>query len=88
MFAIQDSPLFADIAKLKAASIILEEYDWHQRMKLFKDANKLIWDDSYLFKIGASRLLRRALSGQKNIFFRFESLRVLMSDCGIHFCNG
>nr|KYP43018.1 Pro-Pol polyprotein [Cajanus cajan] len=47
----------------KATRVVSEEYNWHQRKKLFRDSNFYVWDDPYLFKVGANGLLRRCVIG-------------------------
>ena len=39
--------------------------DWQQKKKLFKEAKQYIWDDPYLFKIGADNLLRRCVTSRE-----------------------
>jgi len=43
------------MTNFKAAGVVLEDYDWCQRKKLFKEANQYVWDDPHLFKIGADK---------------------------------
>uniref|UniRef100_A0A151UHL8 Retrovirus-related Pol polyprotein from transposon 17.6 n=1 Tax=Cajanus cajan TaxID=3821 RepID=A0A151UHL8_CAJCA len=59
LFVVRERPWFADMANYKAAGVVPEEYNWHQRKKFFRDSNFYVWDDPYLFKIGADGLLRR-----------------------------
>jgi len=63
LLVVQERPWFADMANFKAARIIPETMDWQQRRKLLKDSNQYIWDNPYLFKMGADNLLRRCVTG-------------------------
>jgi len=65
LLVIQERPWFADMANFKASGIIPETMDWQQRKKLLKDVNQYIWDDPYLFKIGANNLLRRCVTSKE-----------------------
>ncbi|XP_020208815.1 uncharacterized protein LOC109793756 [Cajanus cajan] len=60
---VSERPWFVDMAKYKAAGVVPEEYNWQQRKKFFRDSNYYVWDDPYLFKIGADGLLRSCVSG-------------------------
>jgi len=53
------------MANFKAAGIIPETMDWQQRRKLLKDSNQYIWDDPYLFKIGADNLRRKCVTSRE-----------------------
>ena len=50
------------MANFKAAGIIPERFTWQQIKKFLKDYSYLVWDDPFLFKIGADGLLRRCVS--------------------------
>nr|KYP38161.1 Retrotransposable element Tf2 [Cajanus cajan] len=63
LFAVNERPWFADMANYKAAGVIPEEYNWQQKKKFFRDSHYYVWDDPYLFKIGADGLLRRCVYG-------------------------
>jgi len=54
-------PWFADVTNYKATGIIPEDLNWSQRKKFLHDACFYVWDDPYLFKLGAGNLLRRCL---------------------------
>jgi len=62
ILAIQERPWFADLTNFKAARVVPEELNWHQRKKFFRDANHYIWDNPHLFKMGADNILRRCVS--------------------------
>jgi len=65
LLVVQERPWFTDIANFKAVGIIPETMDWHQRRKLLKDLNQYIWDDPYLFKMGANNLLRSCVTSKE-----------------------
>ena len=56
------SPWFADVASYKATIIIPEKLNRSQRKKFLHDARFYVWDDPYLFKLGANNLLRRCVT--------------------------
>jgi len=65
LLVVQERPWFADMANFKVAGIIPETMDWQQRRKLLKDSNQYIWDDPYLFKIGADNLMKRCVTNRE-----------------------
>ena len=71
LLVMHERPWFTDMANYKAAGIILETMDWQQRRKLLKESNEYVWDDPYLFRIGADNLLRRCVTNSeaKNILW-------------------
>jgi len=62
---VQERPWFADMANFKAAGVIPEDFNWHQKKKFLKDAHQYVWDDPHLFKIGVDQLLRRCVSNDE-----------------------
>ena len=82
LFAIQEAPWFADIANFKAVRFIPKEYSYVQRKKLISDAKYYLWDEPYLFKRCADRMIRRCVP-------REEAQRILWhchgSQYGGHF---
>jgi len=54
-------PWFADVANYKVTGIIPEDLNWSQRKKFLHDAYFYVWDDPYLFNLGAGNLLRRCV---------------------------
>ncbi|MCI88085.1 hypothetical protein A2U01_0109371, partial [Trifolium medium] len=46
------------MANYKASGVIPDDFAWNQRKKFLREANQFVWDDPYLFKIGADNLLR------------------------------
>ncbi|KAL1317817.1 hypothetical protein AAHE18_15G160500 [Arachis hypogaea] len=61
LFAIQETPWFADIANYKAARFIPKEYNRIQKKKLITDAKYYLWDEPYLFKRCADGIIRRCV---------------------------
>ena len=53
---------FVDMANYKARGVIPSDFNWNQRKKFLHDARFYVWDDPYLFKIGANNLLRRCVT--------------------------
>jgi len=71
LLLVQERPWFVDMANFKATEIIPKGMNRQQRKNLFKEANQYIWDDPYLFKIGADNLLMRCVTSKevKNILW-------------------
>ncbi|KAJ9561910.1 hypothetical protein OSB04_007070 [Centaurea solstitialis] len=67
------APWFADIANYLAAGIIPPEMNKNQRKKLFSDAKNYLWDDPFLFKLGADQILRRCIP--------FEDVPAVLEHC-------
>ena len=59
---IQERPWFADMANFKAVGVLPDDFTWHQKKKFLYDAKQFIWDDPFLFKLGADNLLRRCVT--------------------------
>jgi len=70
------------MANFKVAGIIPKDLNWQQSKKFLHDARFYIWDDPYLFKIGADNLLRRCVTQEeaKSILWHFHN-----SPCGGHY---
>nr|KYP51742.1 Retrovirus-related Pol polyprotein from transposon 412 family [Cajanus cajan] len=64
------------MANFKAAGVIPEDLNWHQRKKMINDAKLYVWDDPHLFKIGAENLLRRCVTKEeaKDILWHCHNL--------------
>ena len=84
LMMVQERPWFVDMANFKAAGVILEVFNWHQKKKFLRDAHKYVWDDPHFFKIRVDQLLRRCVSHEeaKSILWHCHS-----SPYGGHF-NG
>ena len=65
LLAINVRPWFADMVNYKATGFIPEDFEWQQRKKFLHDANHFVWDEPYLFKIGADNLLRRCVDDEE-----------------------
>ena len=50
---------------LKLLILFLKILISSRKKKLFKEAKQYIWDDPYLFKIGADNLLRRCVTNRE-----------------------
>ncbi|CAJ2658862.1 unnamed protein product [Trifolium pratense] len=67
LLMVQERPWFADMANFKVFGLIPDDLNWHQKKKFLREANKYVWDDPYLFKIGADNLLRRCVTKEEAI---------------------
>lgn len=65
LLMMQERPWFADMANYKATGFIHEEFSWQQKKKFLHDSTQYVWDDPYLFKIGADNLLRRCVDREE-----------------------
>jgi len=65
LLAIKERPWFADMANYKATEFIPEDFTCQQRKKFLHEANHYVWDEPYLFKIGADNLLRRCVDNEE-----------------------
>ena len=75
LLAIQERPWFVDLANFKAAAVVPEDFGWHQKKKFFKDVNHYVWDDPYLFKIGADNLIRHCVTrNEAKIFYSIVTI--------------
>ena len=66
LLMIEERPWFADLANYKASGLIPEYLNWQQKKKFLRDATHYVWDDPYLFKIGADGLLRRCVTKEES----------------------
>ena len=84
LLAIQERLWFANMVNFKSTGVVPEDFGWHQKKKFFKDVNRCVWDDPYLFKVGADNLIRRCVTRDedKNILWHCHN-----SPYGGHF-NG
>ncbi|XP_021986030.1 uncharacterized protein LOC110882273 [Helianthus annuus] len=64
---IESLPWFADLANYLASEELVKGMTTQQKWKLYRDARKYIWDDTYLFKIGNDRVLRRCVHREEGL---------------------
>ncbi|GKB77389.1 reverse transcriptase domain-containing protein [Tanacetum coccineum] len=69
IFSHNDSitPWFADIANYHARNFVVKRMSSQQKKKFFKDVKHYFWDDPYLFKICADKVIRRCVHGQEAV---------------------
>jgi len=48
---VQERPWFANMANFKAAGVIPEDFNWHQKKKFLRDAHQYVWDDPHSSKL-------------------------------------
>lgn len=58
-----NSPWFADYANYLVGKILVKGLTYQQKQKFFSDLKNYFWDDPYLFRICADRLIRRCIAG-------------------------
>nr|GEU89250.1 reverse transcriptase domain-containing protein [Tanacetum cinerariifolium] len=61
------TPWFADFANYHAGNLVVKGMLSQQKNKFFKDVKHYLWDDPFLFKIRADKVIRRCVHGQKAI---------------------
>nr|GEV31898.1 reverse transcriptase domain-containing protein [Tanacetum cinerariifolium] len=61
----ESTPWFADIANFHAGNFIKKGLTSQQKKKFFKDVKHYFWDDPYLFRICANKIIRWCVHGQK-----------------------
>ncbi|MCI35589.1 hypothetical protein A2U01_0056810, partial [Trifolium medium] len=65
LLMVQERSWFADMANYKVSGLIPDDFNWHQRKRFLREANRYVWDDPYLYKIGADNLLRRCVTREE-----------------------
>nr|GEY19778.1 reverse transcriptase domain-containing protein [Tanacetum cinerariifolium] len=63
----QSTAWFSDFANYHAGNFIVKGMSSQQKSKFFKDVKHYFWDDPYLFKNYADKVIRRCVSGQEAI---------------------
>nr|GEV28615.1 reverse transcriptase domain-containing protein [Tanacetum cinerariifolium] len=58
---------FADFANYHVMNFIVKGMSSQQKKKFFKDVKHYFWDDPYLFKICADKVIRRCVHGQEAV---------------------
>ncbi|GJW91413.1 reverse transcriptase domain-containing protein [Tanacetum coccineum] len=61
------TPWFADYANYHAGNFIVKGMSTQQKNKFFKDVKHYFWDDPFLFKTCADKVIRRCVSGQEAV---------------------
>nr|GEV77699.1 hypothetical protein [Tanacetum cinerariifolium] len=61
----ESTPWFVGFANYRAGNFIVKEMSSQQKKKFFKDVKHYFWDDPYLFKICADKIIRRCVHGQE-----------------------
>nr|GEZ05398.1 reverse transcriptase domain-containing protein [Tanacetum cinerariifolium] len=61
------TPWFADLANYHAGNFIIKGMTSQQKQKFFKDAQHYFWDDPYLFRTCADKIIRRCVVGKEAI---------------------
>ncbi|GJW74973.1 reverse transcriptase domain-containing protein [Tanacetum coccineum] len=59
------TPWFADYVNFHAGNFIVKGMSSQQNKKFFKDVKHYFWDDPYLFRICADKIIRRCVHGQE-----------------------
>nr|GFA01348.1 reverse transcriptase domain-containing protein [Tanacetum cinerariifolium] len=63
----QSTPWFADLANYHAGNFIIKGMTSQQKKKFFKDARHYFWDDPYLFRTCADKIIRCCIAGKEAI---------------------
>nr|GFB11066.1 putative nucleotidyltransferase, ribonuclease H [Tanacetum cinerariifolium] len=61
------TPWFADLANYHAGNFIIKGMTSQQKQKFFKDARHYFWNDPYLFRTCADKIIRRCVAGKEAI---------------------
>nr|GEY68157.1 reverse transcriptase domain-containing protein [Tanacetum cinerariifolium] len=61
------TPWFADLANYHAGNFIIKGMMSQHKQKNFKDARHYFWDDPYLFRTCADKIIRRCVAGKEAI---------------------
>ncbi|GJX11483.1 reverse transcriptase domain-containing protein [Tanacetum coccineum] len=59
------TPWFADYAYYHAGSFIVKGMSSQQKNKFFKNVKQVFWDDPYLFKMCADKMIRQCVASQE-----------------------
>jgi hypothetical protein len=65
LLMVNERPWLVNMANYKAAGVIPDDLNWHQRKKFLRDSCYYIWDDPHLFKVGVDGLLRKCVSEEE-----------------------
>nr|GEU70646.1 reverse transcriptase domain-containing protein [Tanacetum cinerariifolium] len=61
------TPWFVDFANYHARNFVVKGMSSKEKNKFFKDVKHYFWDDPFLFKICADRVIRRCVHGQEAV---------------------
>ncbi|GKB71404.1 reverse transcriptase domain-containing protein [Tanacetum coccineum] len=61
----QSTPWFTDFANYHAGNFLVKGMTSQQKKKFFKDVKHYFWDDPYLFRTCADKIIRRCVFGQE-----------------------
>lgn len=75
LLMIQERQWFADLANHKVIGWLPEDLTWQQKKKFLRHSKFYVWDEPYLFKIGANNLLRRWVTKEeaRNILWHCDN---------------
>nr|GFC19181.1 reverse transcriptase domain-containing protein [Tanacetum cinerariifolium] len=62
-----NTPWFADLVNYHAGNFIIKGMMSQQKQKFFKEARHYFWDDPYLFRTCADKIIRRCVAGKEAI---------------------
>jgi len=60
-----EHPWSADFANDLASGIVLKGLTHQQKRKFFADVKHYLWEDPYLFRVGADQIVRRCVYGEE-----------------------
>ena len=58
-------PWFADIANYLVGGTLVKGMSYQQKKKFFADVKYYLWEDPYLFRVGADQVIRRCVHGKE-----------------------
>ncbi|KAK1411652.1 hypothetical protein QVD17_38209 [Tagetes erecta] len=61
-----DFPWFADYANYLVDGSLVKGMTYQQKKKFFADVKHYLWEDPYLFRIGADQVIRRCVFGEES----------------------
>lgn len=66
LFTLQGNiPWYADFVNYLVSGILPPELNWQQRKKFLHDVKYYVWDEPFLFKQCADRILRRCIPSEE-----------------------
>ncbi|KAI3805537.1 hypothetical protein L1987_28005 [Smallanthus sonchifolius] len=61
----EECPWFSDFANFLASGIVIKGLTHQQKRKFFADVKHYLWEDRYLFRVGADQIVRRCVFGDE-----------------------